>query len=381
MDSDDEHPPSTKGPGSVVLPRAAREGERERAERADAERAPPIGLDVAYAMACKQMADVRPTAPGYRLFWIRRREVGWMDLPDGGAYAIVGHHPECDAKLQQMPGIALRHLLATTVRLADGLALRVLDLQTPFPFHLADGVPRRSLVVAGPVAFHLGDYVIGGVPVEEDGMAPGKLQLPSGPLPRAVVSEGRTLPPSLRPPRGVRPTSPVELRGARDLDAITHVTSLPPTSTIGQRPRRGLARGVGAPSEHGLGGEALEAAALDELGRDEPGCAWVTLRRAGQSAGVELREGELDRGVVVGRAEGCVEALKTVLDINISRGHLLLLHHHGVFEAFDLCSTQGTYVNGHAVRRFVLPDQGATLQLATREPVFLEWKRVLPSAG
>ena len=115
---------------------------------------------------------------------------------------------------------------------------------------------------------------------------------------------------------------------------------------------------------------------LDELAAPEgPGCAWVTLHRAGQSAGVELGEAELDRGVVVGRSEGCVDALKAVLDTNVSRGHLLLLHHHGMFEAFDLCSTQGTFAAGKRVRRFVLPDEGAELQLASKDPVMLAWKR------
>lgn len=364
MDSDDDLPPSTRGPGSLVVPAVVKAAAAPVVALSEAH----LPLEAAYALAREQMAAVRPTAPGYRLFWVRHREVGWMDLPDGGAYAVIGHHDACDARLRELPGIALRHLLATTVRLSDGLALRVLDLQTRFPFHLADGAPRRSLVVCGPLAFRLGEYVIGGVPVEDDEAAPGQLRLPRGGLPLAMVSEGVSLPQSVRPPPAARPPNPVALRGV-DMESVTHVTSMLPPSTLGQRRPRGLARP--APP----GDDEVQLAMLDELACEGPGCAWVTLRRAGQSVGVELSEGELDRGVVVGRAEGCHEGLKAVLDTNVSRGHLLLLHHHGVFEAFDLCSTQGSYAGGKSVRRFVLPDEGARMQLATKEPVTLEWKR------
>jgi hypothetical protein len=76
------------------------------------------------------MAGTTPSVSGYRVFWVRQREVGWLDLPVGGAYAILGRHSECDGILAKDPSISLRHLLATTVELADGVALRLLDLQT-----------------------------------------------------------------------------------------------------------------------------------------------------------------------------------------------------------------------------------------------------------
>jgi hypothetical protein len=105
--------------------------------------------------------------------------------------------------------------------------------------------------------------------------------------------------------------------------------------------------------------------------------ARLTLRRQGRSASVEITEGELDVGVLVGRSDRCHDSgLQAVLDTNISRGHILLLHQHDGFEAFDLCSTQGTYIGGQRGRRFVLPDEGTTLTLAAVNVVTLAWERI-----
>ncbi|MFO0757403.1 MAG: FHA domain-containing protein [Byssovorax sp.] len=357
MSGDDDHPPSTKAPNSLVIPREARRGAEEVPLAAQ-----PISLEAAYAQACQSMAGVRPTGPGYRLFWAGPRSVEWMDLPDGGAYAIVGHHENCDARLREGPGVALRHLLCSTVRLADGLALRVLDLQTGVPFHLGDGVPRRSLVASGPMAFRVGEYVLGGVPVEESGVVPGELKVIPRPLARPIVSESRTLPPSIRPPQRARAGD-----GLWSLDdsPITSVTVLPASRSLAEVTGGG-ARPIGS----------LEAAALDELGDEGPPCAALTLSREGRSATVEITEAELDRGVIVGRVNACHDVLKPLIDSNVSRGHLLLLHHHGCFEAFDLCSTQGTYADGKSVRRVVLADEGTSLQIASKGPVTLTWKRL-----
>ncbi len=91
---------------------------------------------------------------------------------------------------------------------------------------------------------------------------------------------------------------------------------------------------------------------------------------------MELTEGELDVGVLVGRADRCHDrGLQAVLDTNISRGHVLLLRQHGGFEAFDLCSTQGTYAGGKRVKRIALSDEGTTLRMATEKPVTLVWER------
>lgn len=319
----------------------------------------------AYARACEQMQRAAPTAPGYRLFWVSGRSVGWMDLPVGGKYAILGRHTECDAVLPGDDGVlSLRHLLAMTVALADGMALRLLDLQTAVPFYLEDGLPRRSIVASGPIAIGLGDHVIGGVPVEEGGR-PGALRLAATPLRPPVVTESSSLPRSLHPegpPReaarelGVRLPSSAPEEGPR-----SRVTSIPPSIPLSDLPKR---RG------------ANERAPSSPLLRSASPCATITLQRQDRAASVELSEEELDLGVMIGRAERCYDAgLRAVLDTNISRGHLLLLHHGGAFEAFDLCSTQGTFAGGQRVRRVALTDPGAALQLAAHNPVTLEWRR------
>jgi len=367
---DPTKPPSTGKPTATAT---------DPAPRNAATRLPPPGrgprkLDAAairdaYARASAAMARVAPTAPGYRLFWVSGRSIGWMDLPVGGKYAILGRHTECDAVLDGDAALSLRHILAMTVALADGMALRLLDLQTAVPFHLEDGVPRRSIVASGPIAIALGEHVIGGVPMEE-GARPGALRLAATPLRPPLVTESSSVPRSLHPegPREARvrlPSAPGE-DGPR-----SRVTSIPPSIPISDLPKR---RTAGERAASGL-----SAALAPGLGGQGKPCATITLRREGRAASVELTEEELDLGVMIGRAERCYDAgLRAVLDTNTSRGHLLLLHHGGAFEAFDLCSTQGTFVDGQRVRRLALDGEGATLQLAAHNPVTLEWRYCVP---
>jgi hypothetical protein len=297
-------------------------------------------LREAYARACQAMAGSAPAAPGYRLFWTRgRRSMGWMDLPAGGGYAILGRHTECDAVLDDDTPLSLRHLLAMTVSLSDGVALRILDLHTAAPFYLEDGTAQRSIVACGPVAISVCDYVIGAIPAF-GGAAPGALRLAAPELPRPVVRRSDAVPTSTRGPASqvttMRPSAPITDFASRETDVA------------GRRP---------APA-------------------NDRACATVTLRRKDRAASVDLTEAEFDVGVMIGRADRChAGGLHALLDDNISRGHILLLHHYDIFEAFDLCSTQGTYSGRQRVRRFVLPDAGATLALASKNPVTLEWQR------
>ncbi len=94
MSRDDPTKPPSHGKPAATDP----------APRNAATRLPPPGrgprkLDAAaireaYARACAEMQRAAPTAPGYRLFWVSGRSVGWMDLPVGGNYAILGRHSE-----------------------------------------------------------------------------------------------------------------------------------------------------------------------------------------------------------------------------------------------------------------------------------------------
>lgn len=294
-----------------------------------------------------------PKAPGYRLFWVQERAVGWMDLPVSGACAVLGRHTECDAILHGDPSVSLRHLLAMTVALADGPALRLMDLQTAVPFCLEDGIPRRSIIVSGPVAISVHRHVIGAIPIEE-GDTPGALRLATADLRAPLVSDAAAAPRSFLHERQAR--SPAAHRSTLEANdnEHTHVTSIPASVPIATLSRSG---------------SAVEATGA------RAGCATLMLHRKGRAASVELTEAELDVGVMVGRAERCIDAgLHEVLDNHISRGHVLLLHHGGAFEAFDLCSTHGTFAGGERVRRIVLSDV-TTLSLASSNPVTLVWRR------
>ena len=85
----------------------------------------------------------------------------------------------------------------------------------------------------------------------------------------------------------------------------------------------------------------------------------LTLVRGGRSATVMITEEDLARGVVIGRSEKChTEMLRRITDENTSRVHILVLREGEIVYAYDLASTQGTYVNGMPARRVVLSDSG-----------------------
>ena len=100
--------------------------------------------------------------------------------------------------------------------------------------------------------------------------------------------------------------------------------------------------------------------------------ARLTLLREGHSASIDLPAADLEGGVLIGRSERCTDGgLRRVLDGNISRVHALLLREGDDVVAFDLCSTQGMYLDGRAVRRQRLSRAGGCLSLAKTNPVML----------
>ena len=308
-------------------------------------------LAAAHARACQAMSGQRATAPGFRLYWVRRTGIGWTDLASPGAYAIVGRHSRCDGVLDDEPILPLRHLLATTVSLADGLALRLLDLQTGLPFSLGDETARRSLVASGPVAVSVGEQVVGAVPIEETATG---LQLRLDGLFRPKVTDARTS----------QPDGPYRSPATRDMYSakrITLVTSMPAARSFAD-----LAPAASAAS-------ASQLADASREGRDHDGhwsrgaVACIVVRRGKLMAAVDLSEEQLEHGVILGRADRCLDqGLMAVLDNSISRAHVLLMRHPqepGILEVFDLCSTNGTYVDKQRVRRICVEDDGATFRL------------------
>jgi hypothetical protein len=88
----------------------------------------------------------------------------------------------------------------------------------------------------------------------------------------------------------------------------------------------------------------------------------------------KLSKEQLGLGVMLGRGGQCIQAgVDPMLDVSISRTHLLLLFHGGIYEAFDICSTQGTSMGGRRIVRQVLP-LTATLQMASIDPIVVHWR-------
>ncbi|AUX41870.1 hypothetical protein SOCE26_032950 [Sorangium cellulosum] len=284
-----------------------------------------------------------PMAEGYRLFRVSGGDVAWMDLPaNSGAYAVFGSHPRCDVKFSPGDDVCVRHLVATCCNLGDGsFGLRLMDLQTSIPFFVDDDVPRRSIVVSGPLLVRIGKHVVGGLPVGS--RASSKvLQVSSCGMsepPRALESVSAKADVDAAPPPPLPMPSPTEgittsHRFARG--EISHITSVRPVSHI----------------------EEMVAS------RAKSGYVRLTLQSSERSAAVELPQKALDDGVLLGRADNCLDrGLRAVLSTHISRTHLLLLRDGAEIMALDLCSTNGTRYGGQKVRRVMIPAEGLALTL------------------
>lgn len=337
-------------------------------------------------------------AAGYRLFWARGGDAGHRDI---GAedHAVVGRHSACDIPLPAASELSLRHLLVAMTTLADGApALRVLDLHASLPFYTDDGQPRRSIVATGPVVLRLGTYLFGGVPI---GPAIPRPLLPDE-MPRAVVTH------SVRPPPGdagadpLRTPSELSTIGPDDDsfalapgpgdDDLLDVDPPPPPTVASAAPAAAAPSTTSAPAASTAStaaGSAAPPAPSPLLSRvtvvpkaafltdvapplARAAFARLTLLREGHSASIDLPEADLDGGVLIGRSERCTDGgLRRVLDGNVSRVHALLLREGDDVIAFDLCSTQGMYLDGRAVRRHRISRAGGCLSLARTNPVMM----------
>jgi hypothetical protein len=317
---------------------------------------------VAYARAAAHLASL-PEGPaeaaGYRLFWARGNEVGHRDIGMED-HAVVGRHSACDVALASASELSLRHLLVAMTSLTDGTpALRVLDLHASLPFYTDDGQPRRSIVATGPVVLRVGTYLFGGVPV---GPSAPHARLPDE-MPRAVVTRA-TRPPADEPLGHLQTPSEMSTMGADEdyfdppppkgtaaLDVLP--AGSPLLSCVTVVPKPAFLTDVAPPSSRTT-------------------FARLTLVREGHSATIHLPAPDLEGGVLIGRSERCADGgLRRVLDGNISRVHVLLLREGDDVVAFDLCSTQGMYLDGRSVRRHRLSRAGGCLSLARTNPVML----------
>ncbi len=103
----------------------------------------------------------------------------------------------------------------------------------------------------------------------------------------------------------------------------------------------------------------------------------LTLARDGHEATVSITEDELVRGVLIGRSEKChSERLRRVTESGTSRVHVLVVREGSAIHAYDLASTQGTYIGASRVRRARLPAQGSAMLILGHTPsaVRLAWR-------
>jgi hypothetical protein len=306
-------------------------------------------LRQAYGFA-RGLAKMHPAGeaqrvPGHRLVWVRGGAFASMTLSAADdAFTIVGRHTQCGIALMDDPFVALRHLLVRSIKLpSGGVALRILDLQTNLGFVLPDGSRHTSIFAEGPIAVALGEYALVALPTEtRDEDLPGELPKPEMHTPPAVREQLQALEHAMSPYR----------QNARP-NRVSRITLMPRPVMIG---------------------EALP----QSLGRLATGGGWaLTLQREGRSATVTLSNEDLSRGAIIGRSEKCCsELLRRITDVNTSRAHVLILRDGPVVHAYDLASTQGTYLHGMPARRAVLYDGGTMLTLGRGDgAVRLLWQR------
>ena len=326
-----------------------------------------IRLLDAYRHARDTLSGYPPKGEGYRLFWEDERATGWLDLHEFGSHAVIGRHSECDVVLSGPLELSLRHLVAMSVRYADGLAFRLLDLHTSIPFCGFDDSPHTSVVSFGPIAIRLAGAILGAIPLIKDRDRPGYFAVDPSDLTMTQFDDGNSLSISSdESATAAHPSTPAAVAQPLPATRGSRITSLPPPSALGETCRPNA---IGVQPGH----VSLQRRRPPEAQGVQRGS--LSLQRAGRSVSVRVTAGELELGVLVGRSDRCINAgLQRLFGTSISRGHLLLLEQQGRIEAFDLASTQGTLQDGKRIRRLELLPGETRLQLSTSDPVFLTWE-------
>ena len=316
-----------------------------------------VDLRAAYALA-RRAAEISPTpaTPGHTLVWVTGASFSVQHLPAVvGPYVVAGRHTMCDRVLERDELVSLRHVLIRSIARPGGtVALRVLDLHTPSRFALADGSTHDSVFAEGPVAVAIGMHALVAFP--SHGPRPEE-------LPVAQVVESQTGAQVPAPPPA--PASPAPVADA----PVGPDAALGPYRAASPRPLMYsritlLPRAVAA-------GEPLSPS----LARLVGGQHSVTLEREGRTATLSLSREDLDRGVLIGRSEKCVsEELRRITAIGTSRAHVLITREEGEVVAYDLASTQGTWVGARRVRREVLGPLASLVLGSTHDAVRLYWR-------
>lgn len=335
-------------------------------------------IAVAADRARPAQADV-----GYRLYWMRQGFLASHEVPatpDG--YVVIGRHTQCDVVIDDERAVSLRHVLVRCTSTDDGEpVLSVLDLQTNEGFELSDGTKQHSIAATGPLVFRIGIHAIVALP--SSGGYPDHLPMPhvdrepqrppEAARPRGATSEERAKAPMHRPnvvmqdamsppaPPSPKPQSELVARSR----AVSRVTLMPMSVDLSQR--RSVWPGEPAPFSAVPGGEPyLYEIALEPHGNSR------------RRAIVRLTGADLDHGVLIGRADKCVdEGLRAILSENISRVHVLLVRDKGICRLYDIASMNGTYVGNGKVRCIPLADEGTTVTLLRSGGATLHWKSLV----
>jgi hypothetical protein len=259
----------------------------------------------------------------FRLFWIRPDETGFRDFAIGaGKHLIVGRHSLCDVVVPSDPDLSLRHLLVVPEGTPTEPAIRLVDLRAALPMYTTTDRPERSLTFQGPFAIRLGTYVLGGFRVGP-GAPPVPPELP--PMQQLEATSGADAAPRAPDPKLST------MVGHGPYRHQTLVTIMPRPSTL-----------VEIADAPGKGPRLVE----------------LVGRREGTTARVGLREEDLRAGVLVGRADKCLDqGLKQVMSLHISRLHaVLLMDDRKTIWLYDAASTNGTYVSSTRVRSATLAE-------------------------
>lgn len=320
---------------------------------------------------------------GYRLYWMSNAVFGSQEVYVGpSGYAVVGRHSCSDIVLDDERDVSLRHLIVRATALDDGFpVLTVLDLQSASGFELSDGSQQRSVAITGPVVFRVGGTMLVALP--STGKYPDTLPVPLVEAGGVGGAGGHRIEAKRIDPRvlgaaaasavaaaaGVKgghlrlvPPAPAdEPRAPQEPAPRSRITSLPGSIDFSRR-------ASSVPSFSGRPSDADYV--ITGVGYE------VVVELNGCRAGVRLTKADLEQGVLIGRAEKCVdEGLRSVLSQYISRVHVLLVCEESELRLYDTASMSGTFQDGTRIRSIPLLDSGTTVNLASRMGgVTLHWR-------
>jgi hypothetical protein len=249
-------------------------------------------------------------------------------------FVVVGRHDRCDLSLHRDPALSLRHAVIGARAVGGDLHLRFLDLHSGLGFHTEDGERCEALSAHGAMFVRMGGYHL--------------FLLPTGslaPLPWGATAQEtwKMIPDRIYRDLRVAPRHPqaaaLRAEPGRPQTIITKIID-PPGMLRPLRP---------APGDRGARVARVELSS--QTGRER----------------FSLHDGELERGLLVGRYERCQLGAS---DDKMSRVHLLIIRDGAESWAIDTASTNGTKVLGEAMRRIPLRE-GMALELGKH--ITLRW--------